>query len=102
MLGALTLFGEGHLFGTGDVRPLLVGYGLDGFFNCILWFIPQSMLADVADESELITGRRARGRAVWNILLRTADSGRCGHIAGRWAAGVVCGSATGGGATVRC
>ena len=61
MVSALMLFGEGHLFGTGDVRPLLVGYGVAGFFNCILWFIPQSMLADVADESELITGMRREG-----------------------------------------
>ena len=61
MLSGLMLFGDGHLFGTGDVRPLLVSYGLAGFFNCILWFIPQSMLVDVADESELITGRRREG-----------------------------------------
>ncbi len=61
MLAVPMLFGEGHLFGTGDVRPLLIGYGLAGFFNCVLWFIPQSMLADVADESELITGRRREG-----------------------------------------
>jgi len=55
------LFGEGSLFGTGDARPLFVGCGLAGFFNCILWFIPQSMLADVADESELLTGKRREG-----------------------------------------
>jgi Na+/melibiose symporter-like transporter len=61
LLGALVLFGEGHLLGTGDVRPLLIGYGLVGFFNCILWFIPQSMLADVADEIEFLTGRRREG-----------------------------------------
>jgi GPH family glycoside/pentoside/hexuronide:cation symporter len=61
MLASLPLFGKGHPLGTGDVRPLLVGYGVVGFFNCILWFIPQSMLADVADENELITGRRREG-----------------------------------------
>jgi len=61
MIGALPLFGKGHLFGTGDVRPLLVGYAVTGFFNCILWFIPQSMLADVADEGELSTGLRREG-----------------------------------------
>ena len=61
MLASLALFGKGHPFGTGDVRLLLVGYGVVGFFNCILWFIPQSMLADVTDENELITGRRSDG-----------------------------------------
>lgn len=61
MAGAMPLFGKGHLFGTGDVRPLLIGYGLTGFFNCILWFIPASMLADVADEAELTSGRRSDG-----------------------------------------
>lgn len=60
-VGALTLFGEGHLFGTGDVRPLVVGSALSGFFSCILVFMPASMLADVADEGELITGKRGEG-----------------------------------------
>ncbi len=54
-------FGEGRLFGTGDARPLFVVYAITGFFNCILWFIPQSMLADVADENELLTGTRREG-----------------------------------------
>lgn len=61
MVGALLLLGEGRWFGTGNVRPLLIGYGISGFFGCILWFIPQSMLADVADESELTTGQRQEG-----------------------------------------
>jgi glycoside/pentoside/hexuronide:cation symporter, GPH family len=61
MLGALLLLGEGHLLGTGNVRPLIIGHGLAGFFSSILWFIPQSMIADVADEDELVTGRRREG-----------------------------------------
>ena len=61
MLAGLPLFGEGHPLGTGDIRPLLIGYGAVGFFNCILWFMPQSMLADVVDESELLTGKRREG-----------------------------------------
>lgn len=61
LLIALPLFGEGHPLGTGDVRPLWIGYALVGFFTCTLWFIPQSMLADVVDESELSTGRRSEG-----------------------------------------
>jgi Na+/melibiose symporter-like transporter len=67
MLAAFALLGKGHLLGTGDVRPVLIGYGVTGFFNCILWFMPQSMLADVADESELITGRRSEG-ALFGML----------------------------------
>lgn len=61
MASALPLFGKGHLFGTGDVRPLLIGGGLTGFFGCILWFVPASMLADIADETELMSGRRSDG-----------------------------------------
>lgn len=61
MLAGLVLFGVGHPLGTGDARPLFIGYGLAGFSSCILWFVPQSMLADLADESELITGSRHEG-----------------------------------------
>ena len=61
MLAGLALFGKGHPLGTGNVRPLLIGYGLAGFFGCVLWFLPPSMLADVADESELLTGKRPEG-----------------------------------------
>lgn len=67
MLGALFLFGEGTLFGTRNAFPLLIGYGIAGFFNCVLWFIPQSMLADIADESEWSTGSRCEG-ALFGIL----------------------------------
>jgi Na+/melibiose symporter-like transporter len=61
MTSAQTLFGRGHLLGTGHVLPLLIGYGLAGFFSCMLWFLPPSMMADIADESELIMGRRPEG-----------------------------------------
>lgn len=61
MLAALLLFGEGRFFGTGNVGPLLVAHGLTGFFGCILWFMPQSMIADIADEDEFATGQRCEG-----------------------------------------
>ncbi len=61
MLGALLLVGEGHLFGTGNVRVLVSGHALGGFFASILWFMPYSMIADVADEDELVTGQRREG-----------------------------------------
>ena len=60
-LAALPLFGEGHLLGTGNIRSWLIAYGIAGFFASILWFIPQSMLADVADEGEWLTGKRSEG-----------------------------------------
>ena len=65
--GAAILFGRGHLFGTGNVVALVAGYSLTGFFHSILWFIPQSMLADVSDEVHLVTGRRSEG-ALFGIL----------------------------------
>jgi GPH family glycoside/pentoside/hexuronide:cation symporter len=61
MLCALLLVGEGHLFGIGNVRALIVGHVLGGFFGSILWFMPGSMIADVADEDELETGQRREG-----------------------------------------
>jgi Na+/melibiose symporter-like transporter len=67
MLIGLVLFGKGHPLGTGNARPLLFGYALTGFFNCVLWFMPQSMLADIADENEWITGTRHEG-ALFGML----------------------------------
>jgi GPH family glycoside/pentoside/hexuronide:cation symporter len=61
MLAAYLLLGEGHLLGTGDVRPLIIGNALAGFFGSSLWFLPASMIADVADEDELDTGHRREG-----------------------------------------
>ena len=61
MLGATTLFGEGHLFGAGAAQPLLVGQALAGFFGCIFWILPHSMLADVADADAVVTDRRREG-----------------------------------------
>jgi glycoside/pentoside/hexuronide:cation symporter, GPH family len=61
MIAATFLVGEGHLFGTDNVLPMLLGYGLSGFFISVQGFIPQSMLADIADESQLATGLRQEG-----------------------------------------
>ena len=61
MLCALLLMGEGNLFGTGNVRALIIGHALGGFFGSILWFMPGSMIADVTDEDELVTGQRREG-----------------------------------------
>jgi GPH family glycoside/pentoside/hexuronide:cation symporter len=61
MLCALLLVGEGHFFGTGNVRGLIIGHALAGFFGSILWFMPGSMIADVTDEDELVTGQRREG-----------------------------------------
>jgi len=61
MLCALLLVGEGRLLGIGNVRALIIGHALAGFFGSILWFMPGSMIADVADEDELATGQRREG-----------------------------------------
>ena len=61
MLAASLLFGEGHFFGSGATRPLLVGQMLAGFFGSLFWILPHSMLADVADADALSTGRRREG-----------------------------------------
>jgi len=61
MLSAFLLFGEGHPLGTGNVWALGVGYGAVGFFTSVLRIVPASMIADVADQDELMTGRRREG-----------------------------------------
>ena len=59
--GSYFLFGEGHLFGTGATGPLLVGHALAGFFASVLWVLPASMIADITDQEELVTGQRREG-----------------------------------------
>lgn len=61
MVAALLLVGEGHLFGTGNVPVMVIGHALGGFFGSVLWFMPASMIADVADEDELVSGQRREG-----------------------------------------
>ena len=61
LLAAFLLMGEGRFFGTGNIRPLLISHALLGFFGSVLWFVPASMVADVADENELVTGVRREG-----------------------------------------
>ena len=61
MLAVFLLVGEGHPFGTGNVRVLLAGHALVGFFGSTLWFVPATLIADVVDEDELATGERREG-----------------------------------------
>ena len=61
MVAARVLVGPGHTFGTGDVRPLIVGEAIAGFFASLYFILPASMMADVADADELLSGRRREG-----------------------------------------
>lgn len=61
VLGAFILVGDGRLAGIGSVRALVAGHFLGGGFSSIVWFMPQSMIADACDEQELATGRRSEG-----------------------------------------
>jgi len=61
MLAVFLLIGEGHALGTGNVRALVVGHALVGFFGSTLWFVPAALIADVVDEDELATGQRREG-----------------------------------------
>jgi GPH family glycoside/pentoside/hexuronide:cation symporter len=61
MVGAWALVGEGRPLGVGNLTPLLLGHGLAGCFASALWVIPPAMVADVADEDELRSGRRREG-----------------------------------------
>jgi GPH family glycoside/pentoside/hexuronide:cation symporter len=61
MGSAFVFLGEGRPLGTGSVAPLLFGNCVAGFFASLLWIIPSSMIADVADQDELLTGERRQG-----------------------------------------
>jgi GPH family glycoside/pentoside/hexuronide:cation symporter len=61
LLMATLLVGEGRLFGTGHVVPLIIGSVIGGMFASAVWVIPPSMVADVADTDELKTGLRREG-----------------------------------------
>jgi Na+/melibiose symporter-like transporter len=61
MLAVFLLVGEGHPLGTGNIRALVVGHALVGFFGSTLWFVPATLIADVVDEDELATGERREG-----------------------------------------
>lgn len=58
---AAILIGPGHLLGTGRPLPLIAGHAIAGIFASAVWVIPPSMLADVADSDELLTGLRREG-----------------------------------------
>ncbi len=60
ILAALVV-GKGHLFGTGNPVPLLIGNAIAGLFASALWVLPFSMMADVVDEDELVSGTRREG-----------------------------------------
>jgi GPH family glycoside/pentoside/hexuronide:cation symporter len=62
MLGSATfLIGPGKPLGVGQAWPLIAGYALAGVFASALWVLPASMLADVVDQDELVTGSRREG-----------------------------------------
>jgi GPH family glycoside/pentoside/hexuronide:cation symporter len=58
---AALLIGQGHLFGTDNPLPLLVGNLVAGLCASALWVLPFSMMADVVDEDELKSGMRREG-----------------------------------------
>ena len=64
LLGARLLIGPGHLFGTGNVVPLLIGESLAGLAVGLFTLLPYSMLADVADYDDLRHGERRQGAFV--------------------------------------
>ncbi len=61
LIGATLLVGPGKPLGTGSVWSLLAGYGVAGLFASALWVLPPSMLADIADEDEFVSGSRREG-----------------------------------------
>ncbi len=58
---ATVLIGKGHLFGMAHPLPLLAGNVVAGLFASALWVLPFSMMADVVDQDELVSGMRREG-----------------------------------------
>jgi GPH family glycoside/pentoside/hexuronide:cation symporter len=69
--------GEGHLFGTGNALPLILGHFVAGVIASAVWVIPPSMVADVADEDEFHTGLRREGMyfGILNLGEKVASGG---------------------------
>lgn len=61
LAGAYVFVGKGRLLGTGHLLPLCLGHGLAGLWASALWVLPSSIVADVVDEDELVTGERREG-----------------------------------------
>jgi glycoside/pentoside/hexuronide:cation symporter, GPH family len=78
LLSAATLLiGDGHLFGTGNALPLILGHFVAGVIASSVWVIPASMVADVADEDEFHTGLRREGMyfGILNLGEKVASGG---------------------------
>lgn len=61
LASAYWVIGEGRYFGTGNIPPLLYGHGVAGFFGSVVWIIPYAMIADAADEDQMLCGERREG-----------------------------------------
>ena len=61
MFAALLFLGPERLYGRASVIPLVMGQALAGAFGSVVWFLPASMIADVVDEHELVSGSRREG-----------------------------------------
>jgi glycoside/pentoside/hexuronide:cation symporter, GPH family len=61
MICASLFIGEGNLFGVGNVQVLRTGHLLGGIFGSIIWIMPWSMMADIADDDEMQNGARRQG-----------------------------------------
>ena len=61
MAATFALIGRGHPLGVGNVPALLVIHAGAGFTASVVWFLPTSMIADVVDTDELVSGSRREG-----------------------------------------
>jgi GPH family glycoside/pentoside/hexuronide:cation symporter len=77
LCAATFLVGEGHLFGTGNAVPLMLGYFIAGVVASAVWVIPASMVADITDEDEFQTGLRREGMyfGILNLGEKVASGG---------------------------
>lgn len=61
MSAAYWAVGDGRLIQPGHLWPLALGNAVAGFFASVIWVVPPSMIADVTDFDESLTGRRREG-----------------------------------------
>jgi GPH family glycoside/pentoside/hexuronide:cation symporter len=105
VLAAYYLVGQGRPLGTGNVSALLIGHALGGFLGSVIWFMPASMIADVADEDELLVGHRRQGLFFgiffFGQKVAVGFAALAGGILVDWFAGLVPGHAAQSAATIQ-
>lgn len=97
MICAFLFFGEGRLFGTGNLPAMFAFSMVAGALGSVALFLPQAMLADIVDQDELTNRARREGLlfGVFGMLMKVATGIAllAGGVLAEFYAGLVPGAA---------